>query len=210
MLHERQGAHSPLAAIEPSIVEIILSMPKFCQYLSSPEIKDLIDSCIDGTEYQKKLITFKKNRVIRQDEDEDLGRVGLTYVQAFMKQWGHKIKNRKPHHFELDHANWTNFANFRQMYDCIEEKLMACNLAQKLDQPVWMAKAGNIINKEEEAYGLPCTIHITHPELCIVADGVGSNTYQTGDGHVGGHKLVCASKSIPQAKSSNNQKHFTV
>lgn len=52
MVHERQGAPSPLAPIEPSIVELVISMSKIRQCLSSPEIKDLVNSCIDGTDYQ--------------------------------------------------------------------------------------------------------------------------------------------------------------
>lgn len=96
------------------------------------------------------------------------------------------------------------------MYDCIEETLVSCNLAEKLEEPVWMDKAGNVVDIQDDAYGLPCTIRITHPELCIVADEVGSNTSQKGDGHVGGKKLVCEFQCVPQEKASNNQKHFTV
>jgi hypothetical protein len=51
VVHERQGAPSPLAPIEPSIIELlVISMSKIRQCLSSPEIKDLVNSCIDGTD----------------------------------------------------------------------------------------------------------------------------------------------------------------
>jgi hypothetical protein len=75
---------------------------------------------------------------------------------------------------------------------------------------VWMDKAGNVVNMQDDAYGLPCTIRITCPELCIVADEVGSNTSQKGDRHVGGKKLVCEFQCVPQEKASNNQKHVTM
>jgi hypothetical protein len=69
---------------------------------------------------------------------------------------------------------------------------------------------GNVVESADKAYGQPCTIRITHPELCFVADEVGSNISQTGDGNIGGRKLVCATGCVPQQKVGNKNKHFTV
>jgi hypothetical protein len=53
------GLDSPLAEIEPSIVQIVLCMTKFRQSLTSREIMQLVNSAIEGTIHQEKLIAFK-------------------------------------------------------------------------------------------------------------------------------------------------------
>lgn len=110
----------------------------------------------------------------------------------------------------MDGANWASYLNFEQMYDCIADELVACNIAERLPEPLWMDKEGNVMESAEEAYGQRCTIRINYPELCFVADEVGSNISQTGDGNVGGSKVVCGSKCVPQKKASKKNKHFTV
>jgi hypothetical protein len=46
------------------------------------------------------------------------------------------------------------------MYDCIEDALITCGLAEKLDKPVWMDKEGNVVEKQDDALGQKCTIII--------------------------------------------------
>ena len=41
---------------------------------------------------------------------------------------------------------------------------------------------------DESRLGMKVRNHITHPQLCIVADEVGRNNFQKGDGHIGGSK----------------------
>ena len=73
------GLDTPLAEIEPSIVEIVLCMSKLRQSLTCNQITHLVNSCIDGTPYQKNLIAFKIRHKIDQPE-EKLGKVGANYT----------------------------------------------------------------------------------------------------------------------------------
>jgi hypothetical protein len=209
-VHESQGGpESPLSEVEPTFVEIILMMSKIKEPLTPPEIKDFINSSIQGTEYQEKLIEFKKRIKCKQDEDQ-LGKVGTRYVQAFLKRWDNLIHSKKAQRFELDRGQWARYSNFSNMYDSIEKTLVASGLARKLHSPTWMNKEGQVVEDCSEAYGRRCTIEITHPDMCIAMDEVGSNTSQKGDGHVGGKKFICGKDYIPRLKASKKEKHFTL
>jgi hypothetical protein len=208
--HQQKGGHcSPLEEIEPSIVQLVLCMSKFRQALTSAQIKDLVNSAIHNTEYQQKLIDYKKMRNIEQEE-EQLGKVSMKYVHGFMKRWKHVIGSSRPKRFELDRSQWATYSNFKEMYDALEDAMLECQIAKKLPQPTWMDKEGNIVQSEAEAFGLPCTIQITDPDLCIVGDEVGANTSQKGDGHVGGKKVVGERGCVSQQKVSKKEKKFTV
>ena len=62
----------------------------------------------------------------------------------------------------------------------------------------------------KEAFGLPCTHRIIHPDMCLVVDEVGSNLSQKGDGHVGGRKVMCEKHCTPQEQVQHKEKHFTL
>jgi hypothetical protein len=199
------GLDTPLAEIEPSLVEIILCMSKLRQSLTTNQITQLVNSCIDGTVHQRNLIAFKKRQKIDQTDDK-LGKVGVNYTRGFLTRWGHVLSVGKPRKFELDRSKWAKYSNFKHMYDCIEDALVTCGLAEKFDEPVWMDKMGNIVDKKEDAFGQKCTIRITHPEYCLVGDEVGGNTSQKGDGHVGGKKVVSEKGCVSQLKASKREK----
>jgi hypothetical protein len=131
-------------------------------------------------------------------------------MAGFLKRWSHALSLSKAQRFELDRSKWAKYTNFKHMYDCVEDALVSCGLAEKLDEPVWMDKEGNIVDKEEDAFGLKMHDQITHPEFCLVGDEVGGNTSQKGDGHVGGKKYVCQKGYVPQQKASKKEKKFTV
>ena len=63
---------------------------------------------------------------------------------------------------------------------------------------MYMDREGNEVSELSELkYGLKVDLKITHPELCLVADEVGCNTCQKGDGHVGGRKKICERGCVP-------------
>ena len=59
------------------------------------------------------------------------------------------------------------------MYDMIEEKLIECKLARRID-PVLMTKDGKKLSEdddvENEAFCCKVNLKILHPEMIIVAD----------------------------------------
>ena len=98
------------------------------------------------------------------------------------------------------------------MYETIEEKLIEAGVAEKYDEPVWKTKEGKLVSENEKhlAYGCKVGLPITHPDMVIMTDEVGSSTSQKGDGHIGGENYVCGRGKVPQKKSSKKDKHFTL
>ena len=46
--------------------------------------------------------------------------------------------------------------------------------------------------------------------MVLLGDEVGDNIDMTGDGHIGGEKLICEKGCISQIKATRKTKHFTV
>ena len=76
------------------------------------------------------------------------------------------------------------------MYDCVEDSMIECGVAERLPSPVWMNKDGDIVSTKDEGFGMKVSIKITKPELCLVADECGFNTCQKGDGRHGGQRKI--------------------
>jgi hypothetical protein len=169
----------------------------------------MINSCIDGSDSQKKLIDFKKNNKTEQD-DSSIGSVSTKYWKNFLARNSDKLELKKAVKYELERDNFVTYANFEEMYDAIEDLLVNdAKIAIKLAEAVWMNEKGEEVS-ELESVGMKATIKITHPELGITLDEVGGNTNMMNDGHVGGTIHVVAKGSECQIKASKKDKRFTV
>ena len=116
------------------------------------------------------------------------------------------LELKKAVKYELERANFVTFTNFNDMYDAIEELLLnEAKIATKLETPVWMNEKGEEVS-ELESVGMKVTIKITHPELGVTLDEVGSNTPMMKDGHVGGTRHVVAKGQVCQQKASKKIK----
>ena len=58
-----------------------------------------------------------------------------------------------------------------------------------------------LVMEEKDAFGCQITHKIMRPDMCIVCDEVGGNTFMKGDGHGGGKKFMCEIAGIPQMKT---------
>jgi len=72
-----------------------------------------------------------------------------------------------------------------------------------------MNKEGDVI-EEEEYFECMVTHKISHPDMMLCMDVVGSDTSQKGDGAVGGEKFVCAVGTTLKEKCSTKSKHWTL
>ena len=69
----------------------------------------------------------------------------------------------------MDRQSWTTYANLNSMYSHVEDEMVDAGVAEKLPEPAWLDKEGNIV-AEGEAYGYKATHQLIHPEMCIVVD----------------------------------------
>ena len=82
------------------------------------------------------------------------------------------------------------------MYDQVYQGLVDSNLATCWKEPVYIDKAGKILEKEQK-YGLKVTHKFAHPELVLVFDETGGDTNQETDGRRGNQKFVCRRGCTP-------------
>ena len=197
----KAGLSSPLLAIEPTIVAIILQMARVRESLSNSQAVELVNSIVQGTEYQQKLVDFKSMYCSTSQPT-----VGVGYWRGFMRRNRNKIVNVVGKKYELTRDKWTTYGNVRSMYEHIIDELINAKIAIKLDTPVWQDAEGNDC-EEHKAVGCRVTYRILKPEYCIVGDETGGNLSMKGDG--GRNKFLCARGDVPRNKTSGNDRHFT-
>ena len=84
--------------------------------------------------------------------------------------------------YAVDCCNWTTYLNFANIYKHIEDILVHDSMiARKLETPQWMDINGNVVDKEEDAYGCKVEIVLERPDMGIVFDEVGCNLSQECD-----------------------------
>ena len=79
-----------------------------------------------------------------------------------------------------------------------------------LEELEWKDKYGKRVEFESETYGFKVAGKITRPDMVLLGNEVGGHTDMTGDGHIGGEKLLCEKGCISQRKATRKAKHFTV
>ena len=200
------GPETPMHLVEPKLVELIIRMSRIRRCLTPFQCLHLANDLIKGTEIEKNVIAYKEKQFRRKFESADLGN---RYWQGFKKRWDHKLTNKRGQKFSLDRANATTYTNLAKMYTEVYDAMVECNVAIKLDVPVYKDQDGNICD-ELNSFGVKCTHEITQPDMCLVVDEVGSNLSQKGDGHIGGQKYVCERGSVPQNKVQHRDSHFTL
>ena len=114
---------------------------------------NLVNDIIKDTPSQTKLSSFESN-IKSSTKKTDIDKVGAKYWRGFRKRHAHLLENKKGEKFELDRSNWLTYQNFRSMYDMIEDKLVECGIAKKID-PVWMSKEGEVLESEEDINPIP-------------------------------------------------------
>ncbi len=90
------------------------------------------------------------------------------------------------------------------------QNLCTVGMACEHPEPVWRDENGKVVESKEEAFGCKSEFELIHPEHLIFVDEVGSNTFQTKDGQVGGQTYLCTADGRPQNRAATKDAHFTV
>ena len=168
LIHNLRGGHqSPLAEIEHIAVSVIIQMARIRQPLTPSKGLSLINNLISGTEYEDRLVQWKKKYTLNA-----LPTVSRGYWYKFMKRNQHRIVSKRGQKYELDRQNWTTYANFADMYKHCAVEMEHAGVAQRLEEPVWMTRDGVQCNVDD-AYGCKVTHAIIRPEMCLCGDEVG-------------------------------------
>ena len=202
------GPKTPMSTVEPKLVELIIRMSRIRRCLTGSQCLHLANDLIAGTDVEKEVIKFKEKIYKKKFETASLG---MNYWRGFKKRWEHRLTCKRGQKFALDRSCAATLGNFAKMYDEVYDAMVECGVASVLPEPVYMNRDGDDTTTNiKEAFGLPCTHKIIHPDMCLVVDEVGSNLSQKGDGHVGGRKVMCEKHCTPQEQVQHKEKHFTL
>ena len=196
IIMQESGSETLMSCIEPHLVELISAMGQIRRSLTGSESLSLANDLIYGTQVEKDIIQWKKNR---NEYNPNAPVLGKKYWQLFKRRWAHRLVTRRGQKFALDRSKALTYRNVKKMYDDVYESLVLAGNATKSKEFT-----------SEYIGSLKTNFHLTHPEMCLVVDEVGSNISQKGDGHIAGKKYVCEINSIPREQASHTDKHFTL
>ena len=113
-----------------------------------------------------------------------------------MKRCGHQIQSKRGATYALDRSTWSTHCNFDNMYSHIYREMEDECLATRLEEPVWMDRSENIVDKHD-TIGCKVIHDIIIPDMCVVGYEVGANISMKGNGHAGGYFMLCERGTIP-------------
>ena len=111
---------------------------------------------------------------------------------------------------EQNQFNQINYPAFFKMFEQIEAALLTLRNACKFNSPIHMDAAGNIIDDESQAVGLPVTIDIINHHNCFCFDETGNYTHGKNDGRWGDEKFVVGKGQSAKSIIGMTDSHFTV
>ena len=95
------------------------------------------------------------------------------------------------------------------MYRQVYEQMFEVKLAIEMDTSEWRDASGVTVF-ENNAFGCQVTHDLKYPEMCIIMNEVGGNTFQKGDRNNGGELHMCGVAMNPEQRASTKDKHFTL
>ena len=90
-----------MSSVEPHLIELICPMAEIRRRLTTSEAISLANDLIVGTETEKKIIEWKKNRNEYNNNSPVLGK---KWWQLFKKQWSHWLVTKRGQKFALDRS----------------------------------------------------------------------------------------------------------
>ena len=207
---QAEGTYSPLAEIEPQLIELIKCMSKIKRSLTLTKGLHLCNQLIEDTPIQEKLIEYKLSRNIYASSTQELGRVGKHYWKKFLRRNRDAIRAKPGRKFALDRSSWTTIMNFSDMYEHVKQVMIDSKIATRLPEPQWMDKHGVIVDEEEPAAGCKVEVTLNRPDLALVMDEVGCNLSQDSDKRAGSELFLTGKDDEAYKSISTKHKHFTV
>jgi hypothetical protein len=206
----KRGPTSPLAPVEPLLVELCIQRARMGQPLSQSEGILLVNSIIQGTVYQESLRQFQIGSSKMSNDAGNLGYAGSAYWRAFKERNKHRLDDGVPVAQAACRKEWSSYLNFSRMYDLVYEQMDQAGVLEDLEDPVWMNLAGEIVSSEAESFGEKVSKILKHPQYVLFVDEVGNNTNMKDDGRVGGERLLKARGQTAEVTAATSEAHFTV
>ena len=196
--------------VEPYLVELIKKLADMRQPITSSQGLQLANSLINNKSTQKTVIEWKSKNCRAYKTGDGKIELGEGYWRSFLKRNKHLIRTKKAVKFDNKRAEWCNYLNMKLMYDEIYKDFCNGGIAVEHPEPLWRNEKGEVVELEEQAFGLKSPYELIHPDWLLFVDEVGSNTSQAKDGNVGGQLYLCTVDGRPQQRAATKDAHFTV
>ena len=198
---------SPLDEVEPIIVEYCIRLANMGAALDKEQCLSLVNSSIEGTSHQEYLSEFKKKRKLDDDES-----AGNGWYRGFIERNSDYVVRKNGRIKDLKRHTWCTYENFERMYNSIYRQMVNSNVAKELSDEVYLDRNGNIVDDEEDSYGLPTKYIVTHPDYILFVDECGKNTNMKTSGKAGGQRFIIPKNSVTNTGclGTTTDIHFTV
>ena len=206
-----RGTESPMAAIEPAILEIAIQRGKMNQPLTVAEGLRLANSLIKpGSKLESKVMTYlrKRGQLSEGGSIVSGNLLGKGYWRGFRKQHHHLLVSQRGVQFGHNRSEWCNYQNFKTMYDLVYKAMEQASVAEKLPEAQWQNEKGEHVSKEMSV-GQQVQYKITHPDHILYVDEVGNNTCQKDDGNKGDVKYLAQRGTQSRKACSISDAHWT-
>ncbi len=153
--------------VEPHLVTLILVMAQARRCMGASEYLALTNNLIRGTQVEKEIIKIKKKGTEWKHNNSLI--LGRKYWKLFTRRWKHQLVSRRGQKFAIEQNNSLSYHNVKKMNN---------------EEYTALVELGNATKSEDASSDysghFKTHYHLTHPEICLVVDEVGSDTSQKG------------------------------
>ena len=128
----------------------------------------------------------------------------------FLKRYKYLLRSKVTSAYSVDRSNFMTYLNFIDMYLHIKKILLQSLIASKLDHPVCMNEAGEVVEDEMLVMGYKVDIKIDWPDLGLMMDECGCNLSQEGDRNIGVELFLTRVNEKAYTSKSIKYSHFTI
>ena len=139
---EHRGTPTPMAPLEPALLEIVIQRSKMNQPLTVTEGLQLVNSMIKpGSNVEKNVKLYLKSRgqyTLNGTSTKSPGNLlGVGYWDGFCKRYKHQLVSKRGVQFGHNRSEWCKYNNFRIMYDLVYESMEIAGVVEKLSESEW-------------------------------------------------------------------------
>ena len=199
---------SPLAAIEPIIVDVLKKKARMRQPVTMKEALAFANSLISGS---AALEDLKDYHVTCGRSVDEVGELGTVWWSNFLKRHP-DLQVSKPVPFPNRRATWSTYENFKLMYEETYSIWERCGIAERLESPSYIDREGNFVSDDvaKQKNMFKSTYQLLHPEGALNADEISHNTNTTKDKLQGFEKRVHVNGERAQKIASESDVAWTM
>ena len=222
---KNEATTSPLADVEPLIVDYCIKMGELRQPLSKDNVIALARDLIRGTEHAHRLkewrqrFSFDPTSDGERKEDDNAtassdGDVTLSdsWYKGFMRRHKKRLMRVIARVGDENRCTWNKYEYYSMMYTSIYTRMTEAGVAVfDESKKTFYDFHGNEVSENDPArYGNGTNFKVVEPEWILFVDETGANTNMKKDGRIGSKKYIVGRNQVETSRKGAVQDlHFT-